>query len=136
MSQDSTTPDGAWFVARLLAGTPVADIDTRAVGEPWAGLTQAIAEASTGGRLAAFEHALSKLPDRQAAEVRAKVGKAGRAILQGSPDSATTRLPDATAQSSQICPRQQDSRQKSRHRQLRWVAGLMPTCPLLATFRP
>ena len=96
MSQDSTTPDGAWFVARLLAGTPVADIDTRAVGEPWAGLTQAIAEASSGGRLAAFEHSLSKLPDRQAAEVRAKVGKAGRAILQGSPDSATTRLPDAT----------------------------------------
>ena len=96
MSQDSTTPDGAWLVARLLAGAPVADIDTGALAEPWASLARAIAEASSGGRLAAFEDALTKLPDRQASEVRARVGKAGRAVLQGSPDSAPTRLPDAT----------------------------------------
>jgi hypothetical protein len=94
MSQDSTTPDGAWLVARLLAGAPVADIDMGAVGEPWASLTQAIVEVGSGERLAAFEHALSKLPDGQAAEVRAKVGKAGRAILQGHSDRAMVSLPD------------------------------------------
>ena len=94
MSQDSTTPDGAWLVARLLAGAPVADIDTGAVGEPWASLTQAIVEVGSGERLAAFEHALAKLPDRQAAEVRAKVGKTGRAILQGLSDRAMVSLPD------------------------------------------
>jgi len=96
MSQDSTTPDGAWLVARLLAGAPVTDINIASVSEPWASLAQATAEASSGGRLAAFEDALTKLPDHQASEVRAKVGKAGRAILKGSPDSATARLPDAT----------------------------------------
>jgi hypothetical protein len=96
MSQESTTPDGAWLVARLLAGAPDGDIDTGAFDEPWASLTRALAEASSGGRLAAFEDALTKLTDRQASEVRARVGKAGRAVLQGSPDSAPTRLPDAT----------------------------------------
>jgi hypothetical protein len=92
MSQDSTTPDGAWLVARLLAGAPVADIDTGALAEPWASLARAIAEASSGGRLAAFEDALTKLPDRQASEVRARVGKAGRAILQGSSNRAKAGL--------------------------------------------
>jgi len=96
MSQESTTPDGAWLVARLLAGAPVTDIEPGAFDEPWASLAQAAAEASSGGRLAAFEDALTKLTDRQASEVRARVGKAGRAVLQGSPDSAPTRLPDAT----------------------------------------
>jgi hypothetical protein len=96
MSQESTTPDGAWLVARLLAGAPVTDIEPGAFDEPWASLTRALAEASSGGRLAAFEDALTKLTDRQASEVRARVGKAGRAVLQGSPDSAPTRLPDAT----------------------------------------
>jgi hypothetical protein len=96
MSQDSTTPDGAWLVARLLAGAPGGDIDTGAFDEPWASLARALAEASSGERLAAFEDALTKLTDRQASEVRARVGKAGRAVLQGSPDSAPTRLPDAT----------------------------------------
>jgi hypothetical protein len=96
MSQESTTPDGAWLVARLLAGAPVTDIEPGAFDEPWASLARALAEASSGGRLAAFEDALTKLTDRQASEVRARVGKAGRAVLQGSPDSAPTRLPDAT----------------------------------------
>jgi hypothetical protein len=96
MSQESTTPDGAWLVARLLAGAPVTEINIASVGEPWASLARALAEASSGGRLAAFEDALTKLTDRQASEVRARVGKAGRAVLQGSPDSAPTRLPDAT----------------------------------------
>jgi hypothetical protein len=80
----------------LLAGAPVTDIEPGAFDEPWASLAQAAAEASSGGRLAAFEDALTKLTDRQASEVRARVGKAGRAVLQGSPDSAPTRLPDAT----------------------------------------
>jgi hypothetical protein len=96
MTQDSTTPDGAWLVARLLAGAPDGDIDTGAFDEPWASLARALAEASSGGRLTAFEDALTKLTDRQAAEVRARVGKAGRAVLQGSPDGAPTRLRDAT----------------------------------------
>jgi hypothetical protein len=94
MSQDSTTPDGAWLVARLLAGAPVTDIEPGAFDEPWASLTRALAEASSGGRLAAFEHALTKLPDRQALEVRARVGKAGRAILQGSSIRERAGLPN------------------------------------------
>jgi hypothetical protein len=93
MNQDSTAPDGAWAVARLLAGAPVADIDAGTVAEPWAGLTEAIAQASGGDRLAAFEEFLSRLPQSQAAQIRSQVGKAGRAILQGQIASTPASLP-------------------------------------------
>jgi len=97
MSQDSGTRDGVWAVARLLAGAPVADINTGALGEPWASLSQAIAETNSGERLAAFENALTTLPDRQAAEVRARVCRAGRAILQGSSSRAKAGLLNVAA---------------------------------------
>jgi hypothetical protein len=85
MSQDSKAPHGAWAVARLLAGAPVADIDTGALPDPWASVIEAIAQASGGERLAAFEALLSRLPGEQAA---------GRMILQGRTEATPKILPE------------------------------------------
>jgi hypothetical protein len=94
MSQDSKAPHGAWAVARLLAGAPVADIDTGALPDPWASVIEAIAQASGGERLAAFEALLSRLPGEQAAAMRSQVGKAGRMILQGRTEATPKILPE------------------------------------------
>jgi hypothetical protein len=93
MNQDSTAPDGAWAVARLLAGAPVADIESGTLAEPWAGMIEAVAQASGGDRLAVFEDFLAKVPDDQSAQIRSQVGQAGRAILQGRADSTPASLP-------------------------------------------
>jgi hypothetical protein len=61
----------------------MSDMDATACRDPWADLVQAIAQAGSEGRLAAFEAALSQLPNERAAEIRLQVGRAGRAILQG-----------------------------------------------------
>ncbi len=94
MSQDSTAPDGAWAVALLLAGAPVDDIDAAGFAEPWAGLTEAISQASRGDRLAVFEEFLSKLPVDQSAQIRSQVGRAGRTILQGRTEAAPKTPPE------------------------------------------
>ena len=52
MSQESTTPDGAWLVARLLAGVPVGDIDV-ASDRLWQLGVRAIEERSDATRLRA-----------------------------------------------------------------------------------
>ena len=96
MSQDSTAPDGAWAVARLLAGAPVDDIDTGARPDPWASAIRAIAQASGGERLATFEALLARLPGEQAAAMRAQVGRAGRTLLQGRTEAARKALPEVT----------------------------------------
>lgn len=83
MTDREAVGDGAWLVARLLAGAPATEVDPAQLSEPWASLAQTIVQAGRGKRLPAFEGALSCLPSQQAAEIRAWVGKAGRAILQG-----------------------------------------------------
>jgi hypothetical protein len=72
----------------LLAGAPGGQADAELLAEPWRSLAQAIASASPGQRLATFEDALSGLSASQAADIRAQVGRAGRAILQGAPLAA------------------------------------------------
>jgi hypothetical protein len=94
MSQDSTAPDGAWAVAWLLAGALVDDIEAGAFHDPWASVIQAIAQASGGERLAAFEAMLSRQPAEQAAVMRTQVGRAGRTILQGRTEAAPKILPE------------------------------------------
>ena len=93
MSQDSGTRDGVSAVARLLAGAPAAYIEAGTLAELWASLTEAIAQASGGDRLAVFEEFLSNLPDDQSAQIRSQVGQAGRAILQGRANSTPASLP-------------------------------------------
>jgi hypothetical protein len=93
MSQDSGTRDGVSAVARLLAGAPAAYIEAGTLAELWASLTEAIAQASGGDRLAVFEEFLSNLPDDQSAQIRSQVGQAGRAILQGRVNSTPASLP-------------------------------------------
>jgi hypothetical protein len=83
MNQPDIPGDGSWAVARLLVGAPVAQIEAEAFAEPWRSVAQAVAGASSAERLEAFEDALSKLPDDQAAGIRAQVGKAGRVLLHG-----------------------------------------------------
>ena len=83
----------AGAIARLLAGAPPSDEETSALPEPWAGLVQAITRSGDSDRLGAFDNALVKLPEDQASFVRALVGKAGRAILQGHTDSGLAAPP-------------------------------------------
>jgi len=88
MPQRDAGSEGAFLVARLLAGAPAGEVDLSDVPEPWTSLAQAIAGASAGQRLSALGAALSGLPASQAADIRAQVGRAGRAILQGTAPSA------------------------------------------------
>jgi hypothetical protein len=96
MSHGSGTRDGVRAVARLLAGAPATDIEASTSPEPWAGLIEAVVQASGGDRLAVFEDFLSKLPDDQSAQIRSQVGRVGRSILQGRADDIPTSLPEMT----------------------------------------
>jgi hypothetical protein len=96
MSHGSGTRDGVRAVARLLAGAPATDIEESTSPEPWAGLIEAVVQASGGDRLAVFEDFLAKLPDDQAARIRSQVGRVGRSILQGRADDIPTSLPEMT----------------------------------------
>lgn len=93
VTQSESAADGAWFVARLLAGAPAAEVETVCLDGPWADLAQALVQAGSGGRLAAYEAALSRLPGDRAVEIRALVGQTGRDILHGPADGIPPRLP-------------------------------------------
>ena len=117
MGQPSGTADEAWALAQLLAGAPENRVGTFA--EPWLGLIQAITRANKGERLPAFEEALARLPGDQAANIRAQVGRAGRAILQGqmhcppgTPKSAEANMPDLP-QTAQLAPDLLQARQEA-----------------------
>jgi len=88
MDRPDRPGDGAWAIAQLLAGAPPGQAGVVTLAEPWLRLAQALAAASGDQRLAALETSLSELPPAQAAAIRAQVGRAGRAILQGATPAA------------------------------------------------
>jgi hypothetical protein len=110
----------AGAIARLLAGAPPGDAEMAALPEPWTSLAQAIAGACGDQRLAAFDGSLSGLPESQAADIRNQVGKAGRAILQGTapaaprPEIGSADLLDLP-QEAQIPPAIQEAGQEVGH---------------------
>jgi hypothetical protein len=61
----------------------VAQAEVQALAEPWRSVARAVADAIGARRLRAFEDALSRLPDDQAADIRVQVGRAGRLLLHG-----------------------------------------------------
>jgi hypothetical protein len=119
VTQHKARGDGARFVAQLLAGAPATDVEAASLDGLWADLAQALVQASSGERLAAFEASLSRLPSHQATDIRAQVGRAGRAILQGqapdalaTPDAAGTDVPDLP-QSARLAPDLQQAGQEA-----------------------
>ena len=91
MDQHNEPDDAAQTIAQLLAGAPAGQTDAVVLTEPWQSVAQAVANAGQGERLTAFEGALSSLPANQAADIRLRVGKAGRILLHGEKTPVPTR---------------------------------------------
>jgi hypothetical protein len=97
-------------VAQFLAGAPATNVETAGLDGRWMDLAQTLAQAGNGERLAAFEAALFRLPNGEAADIRAQVGRAGRAILRGqvpewptTPEVVGTDVPELPP-SAQLAP--------------------------------
>jgi len=121
MSQHNEPDDAAQMIAQLLAGAPVTQINTEALAEPWRSVALAVTNASKGERLTVFEGALSSLPANQAADIRLRVGKAGRVLLHGETTAVPTRaemaqsdVPDLP-QAARITPNLEQAGQEVGH---------------------